>query len=80
MLALVNDCNKYKIDLTINGVFMIEDAEYNRDFLFNFFKASKFVNSGNWVFRRYKFTNCPIFINIRFPIAKIRIPRGFYKY
>ena len=36
-LALINDCYKYKMDLTINGVFMIEDAEYDRDFLFNFF-------------------------------------------
>ena len=36
-LVLINDCYKYKMDLTINGVFMIKDAEYDSDFLFNFF-------------------------------------------
>lgn len=36
-LALINDCYKYKMDLTINGVFMIKDAEYDSNFYLIFF-------------------------------------------
>ena len=54
-LALINDCNKYKMDLTTNGVVITDAIKFNKEKLSMFTKKEKVdKNQRNLIMRKTK--------------------------